>query len=111
MRAFKLVLVFSDRVPSPAYPSSVLPGGHVLLDVLRGSVLAHSTRRHVRHRGQGHAHPLPHRMGCARRTRRTLRCSTLVSERGETAVCSISIFTNIRSNTFRTCSWFFWSNN
>lgn len=49
VRAFKLVLVFSDRVSSPAYPSSVLPGGHVLLDVLRGSILAHSTRRHVRH--------------------------------------------------------------
>lgn len=48
---------------TPARVGPVLHGGHVLLDVLRGFVPAHSTGGHVPHRVQGDAVLAYHRLG------------------------------------------------
>lgn len=80
------VIVCADRVSGPAYYGPVLPGGHLLLDVLRGSVLAHTACCHICDRSQGHAHPLPHRLGRTRCPCRAVRRPAIFSEGGETTV-------------------------
>lgn len=53
----------AGSLQTPTRAGPVLHGGHVLLDVLRGVVPAHSSCGHVPHRVQGDAVPAYHRLG------------------------------------------------
>lgn len=58
-----ILLPFSVRLQTSTRPSPVLPGGHILLDVLRGAVSAHLAGGHVPYRVQSDAVPALDRLG------------------------------------------------